>query len=483
MSDTEITLGQQAIKDTPRTTPQSKSEELQTALPLPESEQSPPSDSAPSNLTTKVEPPVSFNPLKRDDDNAKERIRTELQIHENVQQENPRRKLSPQGGKNNQASSTTQQITKKKYSPKSLFTYFKNLQPIQALGKLFTRDNANLKTNKIDTDDPEIRSKRIDNQIALQKDMSELYGHSLHDRITKIRQQIFKGIPNVQGNLVDVYRQVEVGTPGIDVYVGESRIDLYMSNLAQIIDSAAYALKELPDGQRVPAAQRLGSVLYTLALPIHPFLDGNGQTFRVAVESYLHELGGNKYAEKFFPLKQASGTVEGQDQIEVGFRDKFSKLGIMSELSLTISDKERMRRERLFRSLEYQRETETRLSQFPPESKAVERAKESIKETDQTIRNLYPDETERSIRLEESEKLLQKQESLKDNGKTVKHNLHGFYENILNSPNGENIIKQYIITGNVTPENTYQKVALENFLEVGTEIDRLLLPNDTNSLN
>lgn len=76
------------------------------------------------------------------------------------------------------------------------------------------------------------------------------------------------------------------------------------------------------------AALRLVSVLYSLGITIHPALDGNGQTFKAMVLTYLHELT-SVYRGKYFAIKFSSELHDKDTKIEtLNLPKKFAELNI-----------------------------------------------------------------------------------------------------------------------------------------------------------
>lgn len=88
-------------------------------------------------------------------------------------------------------------------------------------------------------------------------------------------------------------------------------------------------IKNLPEAQQSEASLRLGAVLYTLGIAMHPYDDGNGQTFRLMALSYIHELAGEQYEQSYFPYKF---TAEDGESIKSFFTDTFADIDVFYDL-------------------------------------------------------------------------------------------------------------------------------------------------------
>lgn len=152
-------------------------------------------------------------------------------------------------------------------------------------------------TPRIDTNSAEIRWQRIQNQAEVERNIDDFTGQPFLERFANIRRGIFKGIANVGGDPVDVWRINELLEKTEYPHVLSESIDEYMLAVGGLVDTLAQDITDLPLGQQSQAAIRLGSIIATLLSPIHPHKDGNQQNTKVTVLSYLREFNADMDSE------------------------------------------------------------------------------------------------------------------------------------------------------------------------------------------
>lgn len=156
------------------------------------------------------------------------------------------------------------------------------------------------KAEKTDTDSQESRLKRAINQYEFeQHHIQETYGKPFRDRFFAARTAIFADFNDVYGE--DVHRLAREGKIVSD---NRSEIEIHdqfapqtlaveqaMAEFEPNVDEWYQRLSEMPAGdEKTEAVKRFLSVLYVAGVSIQPTTDGNKQTFKTIVLSYMHDL-------------------------------------------------------------------------------------------------------------------------------------------------------------------------------------------------
>jgi hypothetical protein len=162
-------------------------------------------------------------------------------------------------------------------------------------------NNPNSLSEMVNTDTEQSRLKRAINQHAFEKNgLSQTHGKTFRERFFAIRQAIFRDFANVQGE--DVSRLAREGK-----IISDNRKKIEVSDqFVPLTDSAEDAMTMIEAKidewyQRIKSenidkdtmqemVQRFLSVLYVAGVTIQPTTDGNKQTFKVLVSSYMHDL-------------------------------------------------------------------------------------------------------------------------------------------------------------------------------------------------
>lgn len=180
----------------------------------------------------------------------------------------------------------------------------KGIDPYKEVTRNDTDNSVAEKTKITDTNTPEQRIIRLTKQREIEPLIDKFNSQSIIERITYIREKVFSE-NDVRGDLPTRIRQrlVQSGK-GENTYYYPNEIRMaekYFPELVRFVDSLYEKLLETPNLQEEQAL-RFSAVLYDMGILVHPYVDGNGQTFRIAAESYLHELA-DTAKNKYFPYK------------------------------------------------------------------------------------------------------------------------------------------------------------------------------------
>lgn len=153
----------------------------------------------------------------------------------------------------------------------------------------------------VDTNTEQSRLKRAVNQYEFENNgLAQTHGKKFKERFFAIRQAIFRDFANVQGE--DVSRLAREGK-----IISDNRKKIEISDqFVPLTDAAEEAMSMIESKidewyQRIKSmniekdkiqemVQRFLSVLYVAGVTIQPTTDGNKQTFKVLVSSYMHDL-------------------------------------------------------------------------------------------------------------------------------------------------------------------------------------------------
>lgn len=155
-----------------------------------------------------------------------------------------------------------------------------------------------------DTDTTDIRLERLQKEEDMYINLGEyMKGKSIVERITEIRETVFGDFGDVKGDKVTKVREGNVEAGGF-LFVpldNEGSMRLFGDLTKQIDRLYEYLIKdseERVDTIEFDKVVRFSSIVYSLGVTLHPYIDGNGQTFRIAAISYISELAGVPYRLK-----------------------------------------------------------------------------------------------------------------------------------------------------------------------------------------
>jgi len=163
---------------------------------------------------------------------------------------------------------------------------------------------------EINTDLPENRLKRAINHYQFEQEtLPKTFGLSFKDRFLITRASLFKGFSNISGeDYVRLLREGKVLSDSraqiSDSFMpnneaAEIALEAYM----QMVDGWYQKITDMPEGEdKEEAVFRMIAALFVCGVLIHPARDGNGQTFKGIVLSYLHDLLPAK-KDFFIPIK------------------------------------------------------------------------------------------------------------------------------------------------------------------------------------
>lgn len=184
-----------------------------------------------------------------------------------------------------------------------------------------------------DTDDPEVRELRVINQAKVEDELKETFEMNLSQRLEFIRHRLFNGLPIVRGNPPTQYRENQLQRQlGVfkENYASAELISGYISSLQKKIEELTPKIYYSSDADS--KARRLAAVIYCLGIPIHPYSDGNGQTLRLTMLSYLQELSPQIYGDKFFPYKPTNHGDNLEDNLTTPILRQFTQTRLMGEM-------------------------------------------------------------------------------------------------------------------------------------------------------
>lgn len=183
-----------------------------------------------------------------------------------------------------------------------------------------------IKSAETDTDSSQSRLKRADNQYRFEMTTeAATYGKGFKDRYTASRVGLFEGFSNVRGEdyrrLAAEGRILSDDRPQVkDEYMPSNEAAAAaLEGFVPLIDSLYQRLAAMPeDEEREEVVFRMLGALFVGGVLIHPASDGNGQTFKMLVVNYLHDLL-PAYRDRFLPIKYDQGEIEKEYSMMVGF--------------------------------------------------------------------------------------------------------------------------------------------------------------------
>jgi fido (protein-threonine AMPylation protein) len=206
-----------------------------------------------------------------------------------------------------------------------------------------------INADRQDTGTEESRRQRELNEYAMESLLSQMAEMSSIERLTLIREQVFKGFDNVKGDIATKVRSVPVTRGGSDKYPNEliMATELF-PNFIKRVDEMYDAVKNIPDPkQRSESAIRLAAFIYNTGMATHPYRDGNGQTIRQLALSYIQELDPTS-RNKFLPMRKES---EREKQIRFNLELDTTTEDVTPD---TIEEEQRLKRLALKQLLEKQ---------------------------------------------------------------------------------------------------------------------------------
>lgn len=172
----------------------------------------------------------------------------------------------------------------------------------------------------VETDTPKARDIRAKGQRRYEERSANpefLRDKSVVERMLDAREMIFGKLKNVRGEKAISPRSARVAA-GELIFVDEVKTqERYYPAYIRLIDHLYDQVLQIQDpAQRGEAVIRLASVAYSLGIIVHPFIDGNGQTFRMVALSYLREFI-PEMRNRTFPIRPETGMSASIDTNKV----------------------------------------------------------------------------------------------------------------------------------------------------------------------
>lgn len=146
-------------------------------------------------------------------------------------------------------------------------------------------------TGVIDLSD--YRSQRHAIQRELEANgLSWLYNRGVTERAQMVRQEIFGSFANIRGDSYDQLRTKDVAI-GSFFLCSSGLVEAMYQSYGEVVDELCKRTqtgKYQDETCKKEVGFRLATVVYSFGIAIHPWIDGNGQTFKATALSYLHEL-------------------------------------------------------------------------------------------------------------------------------------------------------------------------------------------------
>lgn len=322
----------------------------------------------------------------------------------------------------------------------------------------------------INTDTPAIREQRIINQNDLEQRLDSTFGLSFSARTTLIRNEIFKGVSNVRGDKVDHIRTNSVGNLLGSAFTSSEQVGKrFLPALDETMNDLYQRIQKLPPAQRADAALNLVTVMYSLIIPIHPYSDGNGQTFREVALSYLHELGNDRFGNLFFPFKPTNTGDNTENTLTTPLTRPAANISPYSGLT-----NDEMRAGYYLRSGWFLDENFDIHNKLPDDHPDLKRILPDQKAKDDIL--------VRGNEVEEWVKGLPNNPTYTGEG----GNVHAYLDYILITQEGQEFIEEFILNNSVEKSRAkhkgnltrYQESALRAFTGIRTDILNLLEPRE-----
>lgn len=319
---------------------------------------------------------------------------------------------------------------------------------------------------KMDTDDPQARLLRIVNQHKLELHLQQTFDRSLLERMGAIRKIIFDGFPNVRGQEASELRTQDLRRGLGLIPLNYASADLlnarFMPDFNDLINELSGQIKHMDNSQRTNAALNLASVIYTLGVPLHPYGDGNGQTFRLVALSYLHELAPSKFGDYFFPFKPTNTGKNMDNNLQTPIISRLFHIN-----SSNVYTDEELKKEWALRSGLIFDDTQEGFH----------------KVTDKEMQEMFPNEEAKETIREKFRQNEAKHASLVAmlmGSHQSQTNIHFFLDYMLHSEEGKTFIREYVLHPDIfaikDPANTpwYQRNAADFFSGISTDIKNIL---------
>lgn len=339
-----------------------------------------------------------------------------------------------------------------------------------------------------DTNRPEQRIIRLTNQLEMEPSLERLYSMSLIERVTYIREKIF-GQSDVRGDLPTRIRNTTVRTEseGEEVfYPDQVRIaERYFPDLVKFADNLYDEMLKQPSLDEDQVLRFCASI-YDMGILVHPYIDGNGQTFRIVAESYLQEFM-TAAEDKYFPFKISAHPSNSIRAVHTEIMDKGSVVPSTP----------------LYQNL-------IRVQEFIKTMPTYDEGLENKEEFDNWLRGVRdflkgnevsPDNCDELLRQRLSREILDLVASGADEDIVQRFHsnlksefrqgvFHGYLDYMLSDPNALEMHKKYILTGKLSQGDTsdsetltYEQMAFYTHNRTVTQMKALLQNSEEHKKN
>jgi len=151
------------------------------------------------------------------------------------------------------------------------------------------------------------RSLRAIGQHKVETSFEKHRGMSVLERCIDIREKLFSSFSSLHGAAATRPREVLVSTSLLTFSESDRVQEVFLPGYTKLLDNAYDTCLEEPSArERSSMGKRLAALSYNLGILMHPYTDGNGQTFRLVSMSYLKEFC-PAFADKQFKFKLRPG--------------------------------------------------------------------------------------------------------------------------------------------------------------------------------
>ena len=283
-------------------------------------------------------------------------------------------------------------------------------------------------------------------------------------------------------------------------------IDNIYAEVTEAGDGLAMDNRESPENRlEVPAeiSERYAGVLHSIGGVIHPFIDGNGQTFRLAALSYLSELSPQVYHGACLPARYEKN-MYSEDAVQVSVEARIparklkdidnTEIRILKEIQklyrpTIIEDDDGARRDKDLES--WAQETYENLSDLKIPSSSgepvdVSEALGGIEMSGNDWRKLLNAENDLIVKLEDmgiNNYIWYEVIKARDEGHSIDQEMlpRIYIEYLINTNRGKKWLSNYVRTGEALDQSDVpeglrwiEKLAQESFEEVGAQLVQMI---------
>ncbi|HSW96854.1 MAG TPA: hypothetical protein VLF89_03435 [Candidatus Saccharimonadales bacterium] len=279
--------------------------------------------------------------------------------------------------------------------------------------------------------------KRGENQRLIEEQLNSTFELPFLERLKLIRPFIFRGITTKYDERYDEninnLRTIELPDNGDFQTVANSAMrEIFFPQFQKQIDGLYTEIKVLPTEEQSEAALRFVSYMFATGILLHLYVDGNGQTFKMLILSYLHELGGEKMKGKYFPKKTGGEKSLNDDPLPTRLtvnEDPIYDLGLTSEESKSLG-RYKMLKNQLALPTQYRK-----------------KKYRNEEELDASFKTEFPNNREKMETAVQRFSAKQKELGLDPFTPTLRKKATAYLDFITNSQEGRSFIREFIVNG------------------------------------